>query len=65
MIKTDTVSMVVKESAWTQPPLKQDYKNVEKILYDFGIVLSVPKFDTYKELQEWTSETISNVLKLY
>ena len=61
---TNIITMVVKESTWTQPPLKRDYKNAEKLLFDFGIIISIPKFETVKAMQEWTSKMIDRQLQL-
>ena len=62
MTLEDTISMTISEDAWNSPPRKNDYKAAERSLYDFGIIVAIPQFDTYRALQKWHRQQIDTVL---
>lgn len=60
--RDDTLSMTVSEERWRRPPTNGDYKQVERNLYDFNIVVTIPRFDSFRALQAWQRRQIDYVL---
>ncbi len=62
MVNNDTLSMIISEDRWRKAPTSGDYKQVERNLYDFDIVIAIPHFDTFRALQAWQRQQIDRVL---
>ena len=52
-------SMIAKEQAWKNPPVKRDYVDAKQLLTDFGITIQIPIFETVGALQAWTKRIIN------
>ena len=56
------ISVTVKERAWKNPLVKQNYMDAKQLLADFGITIQILIFETLGALHNWTKRMINEQL---